>query len=377
MKVQLLDLKAGNAPLFEEINLAIREVIETSAFAGGPFVTAFEKDFAEYTDSGYAAGVGSGTDALFLALLALGIGPGDDVITVPNSFIATAEAISYVGANPVFVDVDPMTYTMDPEKLKGALTSRTKAIIPVHLFGQTADMDPILAFAKYYGLPVIEDACQAHGAKYKGRNAGTLGTMGCFSFYPGKNLGAFGEAGAVTTDSTELNEKVTVFRDHGQTRKYHSRVVGWNGRMDGIQAAVLRVKLRYLERGNRLRREHAKFYSRALKGIDGLVTPREASYASPVHHVYAVRVAADRDALIRYLDGRGISTGIHYPVPIHLQEAYSYLGATTGDFPIVERCAEEFLSLPIYPELRPEQLSAVVSALKEGLALSGIPVPIS
>jgi dTDP-4-amino-4,6-dideoxygalactose transaminase len=376
MKVQLLDLKAGNAPLLDEINLAIREVIEASAFAGGPFVTAFEKDFAEYTDSGYAAGVGSGTDALFLALLALGIGPGDDVITVPNSFIATAEAISYVGANPVFVDVDPMTYTMDPSKLKGALTPRTKAIIPVHLFGQTADMDPILAFAKYYGLPVIEDAAQAHGAKYKGRVAGTLGDMGCFSFYPGKNLGAFGEAGAVVTDSTELNERVTVLRDHGQIKKYYSRVVGWNGRMDGIQAAVLRVKLRSLERGNRLRREHAAFYTRALKGIDGLVTPREATYASHVYHVYAVRVA-ERDALIRFLDSRGIGTGVHYPVPIHLQEAYAYLGGTTGDFPIVEKLAEEFLSLPIYPELRPEQLSAVVSALKEGIALSGIPVPLS
>src|ERR1700730_10453214 len=279
MKVPFLDLKSHHAPMLEEINGAIREVIDSAAFAGGPFVTRFEEDFAVYCDSKYAIGVGSGTEALWFALLALGVGPGDEVITVPNSFMATAEAITYCGAKPVFVDVDKRTYNMDPAGLDEVVTPRTKAIIPVHLFGQPADMDPIVEFARKRGLFVVEDAAQAHGAVYKGRKVGTLGDVACFSFYPGKNLGAFGEAGAVVTNSEEIRDKVRILRDHGQVRKYHHAMVGWNCRMDGIQAAVLRIKLRYLERGNQLRRSHAAYYDRALNGIEGIYAPARAAYA--------------------------------------------------------------------------------------------------
>src|SRR5438309_4234126 len=263
MKVPFLELKAHHAPIIDEFDGAIREVIESSAFAGGPFVEKFEEEFAAFCGSSYAIGVGNGTDALWLTLLALGIGEGDEVITVPNTFIATAEAITYCKARPVFVDVDENTFTMNPAELKRSLTARTKAIIPVHLFGQPANMNPILEFARMHGLFVIEDAAQAHGAEYKGRKAGTLGDAGCFSFYPGKNLGAFGEAGAVVTDNVELQEKVRILRDHGQTRKYHHTLVGWNCRMDGIQAAVLRVKLQHLDTGNSLRRAHALQYREA------------------------------------------------------------------------------------------------------------------
>src|SRR6202047_1818675 len=264
MKVPFLDLKSHHAPMLEEINGAIREVIDSAAFAGGPFVTRFEEEFADYCDSKNAIGVGNGTEALWFALLALGVGPGDEVITVPNSFMATAEAITYCGAKPVFVDVDERTYNMNPAGLEQAVTARTKAIIPVHLFGQPADMDPILEFARKRGLFVVEDAAQAHGAVYKGRKVGTLGDAACFSFYPGKNLGAFGEAGAVVTDSDKLQEKVRILRDHGQIRKYHHAMVGWNGRMDGIQGAILRIKLHHLEKGNQLRRAHAAYYDEAL-----------------------------------------------------------------------------------------------------------------
>src|SRR5207302_3805158 len=267
-----LDLKAHHAPLTEEFERAIREVIESSAFAGGPFVERFEEEFASFCGSSYAIGVGNGTDALWLALLALGIGEGDEVITVPNTFIATAEAITYCKARPVFVDVDPDTFTMNPAELEKSLTKKTKAIIPVHLFGQPADMDSILEFARANGLFVVEDAAQAHGAEYKGQRAGTLGDAGCFSFYPGKNLGAFGEAGGVVTNDSRINEKIRILRDHGQTRKYHHSMIGWNCRMDGIQGAVLQVKLRHLDRGNALRRQHAAEYNNALAELEAVIT---------------------------------------------------------------------------------------------------------
>src|ERR1700732_4366383 len=270
-KVPFLDLKSHHAPMLDEINGAILEVIDSGAFAGGPFVTRFEEDFAAYCDCQHAIAVGSGTEALWLPRLALGVGPGDDVITVPSTFMATAEAITYCGARPVFVDVDERTYTLDPGALESAVTARTKAIIPVHLFGQPADMDAILEFARPRGLFVVEDACQAHGAEYKGRRAGTLGDAACFSFYPGKNLGAFGEAGAVVTGNAELEQKIRVLREHGQVRKYHHTMIGWNSRMDGIQAAILRVKLRYLERGNQLTRANAAHYTQALGGIEEVV----------------------------------------------------------------------------------------------------------
>ena len=371
MTVPFLDLNAQHAPLREEFERAISDVIDSGAFAGGPFVEKFENEFASYCGCEHAVGVGSGTDALWLSLLACGIGPGDDVITVPNTFMATAEAITYSGARPVFVDVDEHTYTMDPAALEAAVTAQTKAIIPVHLFGQPADMDPILKFARERDLVVIEDAAQAQGAKYKGHAAGTMGDAGCFSFYPGKNLGAFGEAGAIVTNNLEFRDKMRTLRDHGQIRKYHHSMIGWNCRMDGIQAAVLRVKLRRLDQGNDLRRQHAQRYSAGLKGIDGIVTPREASYARHIYHVYALRVP-ERDDLMSILRQRGIQTAIHYPVPIHLQPAYEMLGHENGDFPVSEQIAGEFISLPMFPELTNSQIDFVANAVKEAFTAQAV-----
>ena len=371
MKVPFLDLKAHHAPIIDEFDGAIREVIESSAFAGGPFVERFEEEFAAYCGSKHAVGVGNGTDALWLALLALGIGEGDEVITVPNTFIATAEAITYCKARPVFVDVDEDTFTMNPAELAKSLTEKTKAIIPVHLFGQPADMDPILEFAHMHGLFVIEDAAQAHGAEYKGRKAGTMGGAGCFSFYPGKNLGAFGEAGAVVTNDTDLAEKIRVLRDHGQSRKYHHTLIGWNCRMDGIQAAVLSVKLRHLEQANLLRRQRASLYNEALAGIDDVATPVEADYAWHVYHIYAVRVQ-ERDELRRFLEAKGIGCGVHYPIPIHLQEAWRNFGYSEGAFPIAENLAKEFLSLPMFPELTEEQIEYVAHCVSETVGLEAL-----
>ncbi len=363
MRVPFLDLRAQHDPLHEEILTAVREVIEASAFAGGPFVEKFEKDFVAYCRTNFALGLGSGTEALWLSLLALGVGSGDEVITVPSTFMATAEAISFCGAKPVFVDIDERTYTMDPDLLEQAITPWTKAIIPVHLFGQIADMDPIMEIAHKYGLPVIEDACQAHGAEYKGKKAGSIGYAGCFSFYPGKNLGALGEAGVVVTNDRSFSEKIQRLRDHGQEKKYHHSDIGWNARMDGIQGAVLRVKLKTLERGNVARRAHARCYEESLDGKADLITPREAAYARHVYHIYAVRVQG-RDQLMRALTDAGIACGIHYPVPIHRQKAYRHLGLELGSFPIAERCAEEFLSLPMFPELSSEQIETVVREVK-------------
>lgn len=363
MKVPFLDLTAQHAPLRQEFANAIERVIDCGAFAGGPVVESFERDFANYCGCRAAVGVASGTDALWLALLAMGIGPGDEVITVPNTFMATAEAISYCGATPVFVDVEPDTYTLDPAALRPAINSRTKAIIPVHLLGQPADMDPILEVAREHGLFVLEDACQAHGAEYKGARTGSIGDAGCFSFYPGKNLGAFGEAGAVVTNNSDLESKIRVLRDHGQVRKYHHEMIGWNSRMDGIQAAVLQIKLRHLDRANRLRRQHAALYNHLLAEVEGIATPIEADYARHVYHIYAIRCSG-RDEALRSLAADGIGCGVHYPIPVHLQEAYRSLGHARGSFPIAEKCAEEFLSLPMFPELTSEQLGRVTEAVR-------------
>jgi dTDP-4-amino-4,6-dideoxygalactose transaminase len=372
IKVPFLDLNAHHAALRGEFDRAIREVIDSSAFAGGPFVEKFEEDFASYCGCQHAIGVGSGTEALWLSLLACGVGPGDEVITVPNTFMATAEAITYCGARPVFVDVDDRTYTMDPAGLEGALSPRTKAIIPVHLFGQPTHMDPILEFARAHDLFVIEDAAQAHGAKYKGRTVGTLGNAGCFSFYPGKNLGAFGEAGAIVTDNFALQEKIRILRDHGQVRKYRHTMIGWNCRMDGIQAAVLSVKLQHLESGNSLRCTHALQYNQALDGIDEVVTPFEAPYARHVYHIYAIRVQ-ERDEVMWLLKEKGIQCGVHYPIPVHLQMAYRSLGYKKGDLPISEQTALEFISLPMFPELTEAQIAMVALCVKEARA-SGVMV---
>ncbi len=363
MKVPFLDLKAHHAPFREQLDAAIREVIDAGAFAGGPFVAKFEKEFAAYCGAGHAVGVGNGTDALWFALLALGVGPNDEVITVPSTFMATVEAISYCGARPVFVDIEETTYNLDPGLLEKAITPRTKAIIPVHLFGQCADMDPILEIAARHRIPVIEDACQAHGATYKGKKAGTLGVAGCFSFYPGKNLGALGEAGATVTNNAELAGKIQGLRDHGQARKYYHSQIGWNGRMDGIQGAVLSVKLKQLDVSNLRRRSHALLYDQLLGETEEVIVPAQAHYNQSVYHIYAVRVK-DRDQVLQSMAEKGIACAIHYPIPVHLQEAYRFLGRGKGSYPVAERCAGEFLSLPMFPELTKEQIHAVAEELK-------------
>jgi len=367
MQIPFLDLQAQHGPLRAEILAAIQEVADKSAFAGGPFVTRFEEDFAAFCQTRHAVGVGSGTEALWLVLLARGIGPGDEVITVPSTFMATAEAITYCGAKPVFVDIDPKTYTLDPSLLEAAITPRTKAVIPVHLFGQMADMDPIMEIARRHHLLVVEDACQAHGAEYKGRRAGSIGHAGCFSFYPGKNLGAWGEAGAVVTNEQALRDRLRVLRDHGQEAKYHHSCVGWNARMDGIQAAVLRVKLKTLEQGNAMRRANALLYDERLAGCEGLSIAPPAKYGVPVYHLYVVRIR-DRDEILQSMGKQGIACGIHYPRPIHLQEAYRSLGLGPGSFPVAETCADEFLSLPMFPELTSAQIDTVARELKSQLA---------
>jgi len=366
MQVPFLDLRMQHEPLMGEFVDAFRQVTESSAFAGGPFVARFEMEFASFCRTNFALGVGSGTDALWLSLLALGVGPGDEVITAPNSFMATAEAISLCGARPVFVDVDEHTYTLDPAQLESAITLRTQAIIPVHLFGQMAPMDAMMTIARRHGTPVVEDACQAHGAEYKGHRAGSMGVAGCFSFYPGKNLGALGEAGAITTEEADLRSRVQVLRDHGQAAKYHHSHIGWNARMDGIQAAVLSLKLRRLAVANEARRRHAEVYDQLLADVAEVVRPAVAPDCKHVYHIYAVRVQ-DRDGVLQRMAAQGVNCAIHYPVPIHLQKAYSFLGLGPGSYPVAERCAREFLSLPMYPELRPEQIEFVVKALKESL----------
>lgn len=367
MQVPFLDLKAHHSAIRDEINTAISEVIDASAFAGGPFVERFEEEFAKFCKVPYSLGVGNGTDALWFALLALGVGPGDEVISTPMTFMATAEAISFCGARPVFVDVDDETYTMDAALLEKAITPKTKAIIPVHLYGQPADMDPILAIAKQHGLPVIEDACQAHGAEYKGKMAGSMGQIGCFSFYPGKNLGAMGEAGGIVTSDERLQRAMQVLRDHGQAKKYHHTMIGWNGRMDGIQGAVLTVKLKRLSSGNKARRENAQYYNKLLVNTESVILPKEAKDRKHVYHVYAVRVS-QRDQVMKCLADRGIGCGVHYPIPVHLQPAYQFLGHKVGDFPVTEKCASEFLSLPMYPELTRAQIEQVVHVLDDVLS---------
>ena len=368
MKVNFLDLKVQYEAIREEIAEALQAVLDKTAFAGGPFVSKFEEEFAVYCQVEHAVGVGSGTEALWIALLAAGVGTGDEVITVPNTFIATAEAISFTGATPVFVDIDEKTHNMDPNLLEAAITNKTKAVIPVHLFGQPADMDPIRITAKKYGLFLLEDACQAHGAEYKGKRTGSLGDAGAFSFYPGKNLGAYGEAGAVTTNDGDLAAKMRMIRDHGQAAKYYHDVVGWNGRMDGFQGAVLSVKLKHLDRWNEARRKNAQLYGKKLSGIEGIIIPEEKDYARHVYHLYAVRVpGAERDGFIKALGEKEVFCGIHYPVPVHLQKAYQTLGLGPGSFPVAEKCASEYVSLPMFPELTEEDIDYVVFSVKEAL----------
>jgi len=364
--VPFVDLKAQYRAIRGEIGQAFAEVFEQAAFVDGPFVARFEEDFAAYCGTRHAVAVSNGTCALWMALWGLGIGAGDEVITVPNTFVATVEAIRLCGATPVFVDVEDTSYNLDHRLVEAALTARTKAILPVHLFGQTCDLDPILDLARRRGLVVVEDACQAHGAEYGGRRAGSIGAAGCFSFYPGKNLGAYGEAGAVVTNDGELAARIRLLRDHGARKKYYHVTFGWNARMDGLQGAALRVKLRYLEAWNEARRRNARSYGELLCDVSDVVLPVEAPYGRHVYHIYAVRIPR-RDEVKRDLESKGILCGLHYPIPLHLQEGYADLGYHEGDFPVAEECARTFLSLPMFAELSEEQISRVGTELKGSL----------
>lgn len=366
MNVPFVDLNAHHRPLEAELRVTFERVLQRSSFILGPEVEQFEKGFASFLGVSECVAVNSGTAALHLVLQALEIGAGDEVITVPSTFIATAEAISAVGARPVFVDVDPVSYTMDPAQAEKVITDRTRAILPVHLYGQPADLDPLLALARRRNLAVIEDACQAHGALYKGRKAGTLGTAGCFSFYPSKNLGCCGEGGAIVTNDPDVAKRVRMLRDHGSGRKYEHDFPGYNFRLEGLQGGILSVKLPHLDAWNGRRRALAEHYNCLLAG-SGLTVPTEMPYARHVYHLYVIQ-SDDRDTLRQQLAQRGIQSGLHYPVPLHLQVAYRSLGYSPGDFPVCERLAGRVLSLPMYPELSLEAVEYVAAALLESLS---------
>ena len=360
--IPLVDLQVQYDGMRAEIDNAIQRVIDNSSFIMGPEVQDFEAAFARYLGVSEAVGVASGSAALQLALLACGIGPGDEVITTPHTFFATAEAISQVGATPVFADIQADTYNLDPELVENAITPHTRAIIPVHLYGQPADMLEIMAVARRHGLKVIEDAAQAHGATHYGRRAGGIGDLACFSFFPSKNLGCYGDGGMVTTDDPDLAARLRRLRDHGRTGKYEHAEVGWGARLDALQAAILSAKLRHLDEWNDGRRAAAARYNALLAGCD-VVTPAERSYNCHVYYCYVIRTPK-RDGLFEELAARGIGAGIHYPIPLHLQPAYKPLGLLPGAFPVSEAAADSVLSLPMYPEITPEQQSIVAAAIK-------------
>ncbi len=391
VKIPFLDLVAPHQELEPELMAVVKKAFETAGFIGGPMVEEFEREFAKFCDTEYCIGVNSGTDALRFTLMAAGIEQGDVVVTVPHTFIATTEAISQAGAQVAFVDIHESTYAMDPEKLREYLENKCEfdatrgklrekvsrrvvsAVVPVHLYGQTADMDPILALAQKYNLVVIEDACQAHGAEYFSKKdgawkkAGSMGRAAAFSFYPGKNLGACGEAGAITTNDEAMAKKMKIIRDHGQAKKYYHDIEGYNGRLDSIQAGWLTVKLRHLAKWNASRRALAhRYHELFVDAKDGIVVPHEASWTKGVYHLYVVRVQ-DREALQAHLAEAGIGTGIHYPIPLHQQKAYEHLGYHVGDFPVTERIAQEIVSLPMFPQFSPSQQDEVVSKTAEFL----------
>lgn len=364
--IPFVDLRAQYLSIKDEIDPAVLNVFDTTQFVLGADVKAFEELFAAYTSTSEAVGVNSGTSALHLALLAAGVGPGDEVITTPFTFIATVSAIDYCRARPVFVDIDPVTHTIDPVAIEAVVTPRTKAILPVHLHGRPADMDPIMAVAERHQLTVVEDAAQAHGAEYKGRRVGGIGHLGCFSFYPGKNLGAYGEGGAVTTNDPAMARTVRTLRDWGAEKRYHHDLKGFNYRLEGVQGAVLRVKMAHIERWTEDRRRLAARYDAAFADT-GLVGSPPSADLRHVYHIYAVR-SRRRDALQTFLTERGISTGIHYPIPVHLQRAFAELGGRPGDFPESEAAAAETLSLPLYPELSDRDQDVVIDALRDWVA---------
>lgn len=372
MNIPQADLKAQYQIIRDDINRAILEEVESTQFIRGKAVRDFEEAFGRYCECQFAVGVANGTDALLLILRALGIGEGDEVITTPYTFTATAEAIHWVGAKIVFVDISPENYTIDPRQMESQVTERTRAIIPVHLYGHPADMDAILAIAKKYDLKVIEDAAQAHGALYKGKKVGSLGHAAGFSFYPGKNLGAYGDAGAVTTSDPKVAENIKNLGDHGSSKKYEHDDMGYNSRLDSIQAAVLNVKLKHLERWNRRRREITEIYNDAFRNVEGISPPQVSPWAEHVYHLYVIRVSAtdplrgkNRDALKQQLNEAGIGAAIHYPRPLHLQKAYDFMGLKKGSFPVAERAGEMVLSLPNYPEMTDEMVKFVAERVIE------------
>lgn len=367
MNIAFVDLKAQYESIKSEIDQALQNVISKTAFIGGPFLASFEKAFAALCNVKNCVGVGNGTDALYIALRALGIGLGDEVITAANSFIATSEAITMTGAQVVFADIHPETYNIDAAKIVEKLSARTKAIIPVHLFGQPADMDPILEIGKKYGLRIVEDAAQAHGAVYKGKPIGSIGEMGCFSFYPGKNLGAYGDGGAIVTKDEDLAERARMIANHGRIEKYNHKLEGVNSRLDGLQAAILEVKLRHLPEWTEKRRRNARLYNIYLKDID-VVTPVEIKEAEAVYHLYVVRVKhGRREGLQAFLKSNGIATGVHYPIALPNLLAYKYLHHNESDFPQATKASHEILSLPMFPELREAEIAYIAEKIKEYL----------
>jgi dTDP-4-amino-4,6-dideoxygalactose transaminase len=394
-KIPFLDLITPHKELEQELTSVFQKVIGTAGFVGGPMVENFENEFAAYCDSKYCVGVASGTDAVRFALTAAGVKPGDIVVTVPHTFIATTEAISQAGARPDFVDIDEKTYAMDPKKLQKYLerdcyvdreTGRpyhrkhrapVTAVVPVHIYGQCADMDAILEIAARYKLIVVEDACQAHGAEYFSKKAnrwmkaGSMSHAGAFSFYPGKNLGACGEAGAITTNSEEMARSMKMQRDHGQAKKYYHDIEGYNGRLDALQAGLLSVKLRHLAKWTRERQAAAAEYDRLLANVDGVTTPHQPEWSRAVYHLYVIRVA-DREGLQKHLAEAKIDTGIHYPIPLHLQKAYEGFGYKNGDFPITEKIALEIVSLPMFPQLQPAQQVRVVQSVQEFASVAAV-----
>ncbi len=360
--IPLVDLRGQYAPLQEEVKEAISDVLDGMNLFLGENVFQLESDFAEFCNATHAVGVGSGTDAVYLGLRALGVGPGDEVITVPNTFIATVSAINMAGAKPVFVDIDPDTYLMDTSKIREAITERTKVLLPVHLYGQPVAMDKVSMLAQEHGLGVLEDACQAHGAEYRGARTGTLGDAAAYSFYYSKNLGAYGEGGMVVTESRDIATQLQLLRNHGSSTRYYHSVLGMNSRLDELQAAVLRIKLRHLEQWNAARRELAGEYNRRLADLPDVITPAESADAKHVYHLYVIRTR-ERDSLLDWLKEHGVHAGIHYPVPIHLQEACSDLGYERDDFPVAEKVTDEIISLPIYPELTIDDVAYVCQTI--------------
>ncbi len=361
--IPIVDLKRQYKAIKSEVDSAIAEVINSGRFILGEQVEKFEKEFANSSGTKYAVGVGSGTEALHLALVALGVKSSDEVITVPNTAIFTVSAISFANAKPVFVDIDSQYYTMDPAKIEKAVTKKTKVILPVHLYGQYANMDPILEIAKKYNLRVVEDTCQAHGAEYKGKKAGSMSDCGCFSFYPTKNLGAYGDGGMIITNNPELAEQVKMLRNGGQEKRYYHKVKGFNSRLDEIQAAILRVKLWHLDSWNKLRRKNAFLYNKLITN-EKIIKPVEANYGKHVYHLYVARIR-ERNKFQQYLKNNNINTYSHYPIPIYLQEAYRFLGLKRGTCPVAEKCAHEILSLPMFPELEEREISYIADIINK------------